>query len=78
MSKDEAFYTQNAIDDEAHIHVDNLLNRYTGDGIKIAIIDDGLDVYHEDLSSSVIATYDITTKTTDVSHSTQMKITVQQ
>lgn len=71
LSKDEAFYTQNAIDDEAHIHVDNLLNRYTGDGIKIAIIDDGLDVYHEDLSSSVIATYDITTKTTDVSHSTQ-------
>jgi len=35
-------------------------------GIKIAIIDDGLDVSHEDLVGAIAATYDLATKSTNV------------
>lgn len=68
INKDESFYTQNAINDEAHIHTGDLLTQYRGTGIKIAVIDDGLDVYHEDLNNSIIETYDLLTKTTNVAH----------
>jgi len=71
LDKNETFYTQNAIDSEAHIHSNDLLTQFSGDGIKIAIIDDGLDVIHEDLSGSIINTYDIATKTSNVSHTNQ-------
>jgi subtilisin family serine protease len=62
------FYVQNDIDENAHIHLDSVSNQYTGQGIKIAIIDNGLDVLHEDLVGSIINTYDITTQTSDVTH----------
>jgi len=64
------FYEDNDIDINASIHVRNYLKTYTGKGIKIAIIDDGLDVLHVDLNNSIVSTYDINTKTTNVSHST--------
>lgn len=69
LEYDSNFYTLNSIDTNAHIHSENLLNTYTGDGVKIAIIDDGLDVNHEDLSGAIINTYDVATKTADVKHS---------
>ena len=71
LEKDEAFYLQNAIDNDAHIHANNLLHTYRGAGVKIAVIDDGLDVTHEDLNGSVIHTYDISTGTTNVAHLNQ-------
>lgn len=66
--KDDDFYMENEIDDDAHIHPDNIYAVYTGSGIKIAIIDNGFDVTHEDLDGSIINTYDLETGTTDVSH----------
>jgi len=62
------FYQQNGIDEDAHIHADNLLSTYTGNGIKIAIIDDGLDVNHEDLQGALYKTYNVALDSTDVSH----------
>jgi len=61
-------YTQTVIDSEAHIHTANYLSLYTGKNIKIAVIDDGLDVTHEDLQSAVTHTFDIATNCNNVSH----------
>ncbi len=71
LEHNSTFYSQNSINENAHIHVGNLLKSYTGKGIKIAIIDDGLDVTHEDLKGSVVDSYDVATKTTTVAHTNQ-------
>ena len=65
---DVTMYAQNGIDSEAHIHAKTLLDTYTGKGIKIAIIDNGLDVNHEDLVGAIVNTYDSQTKSTNVAH----------
>ena len=62
------FYTTNNIDENASIHFGTNY-KYTGKGVKIAIIDDGLDVTHPDINGSIVRTYDVTTKTTNVAHS---------
>jgi len=67
LDRNETFYTQNAIDENASINSGNLLKSYTGKGIKIAIIDDGLDTTHEDLEGAIINTFDISTHTANVS-----------
>lgn len=71
LAKDQDFYTSNDIDDNASIHAKEMLKHYTGKGVTIAIIDDGLDVTHEELHDSIVATYDISTKTENVSHDKQ-------
>ena len=68
LDKNNTFYNQNNIEVNASIHSGKLLKSYTGKGIKIAIIDDGLDITHEDLKGAIINTYDISTKSTNVSH----------
>jgi len=68
LHRDDEFYSKNSIDINASIHFGSSYI-YTGKGVKIAIIDDGLDTTHEELDNSIIATYDITTKTSTVSHS---------
>jgi len=68
LDKDDTFYLQNGIDAQASINAGNMLKIYSAKGIKIAIIDDGVDTKHEDLTNSFVATYDIITKSTDVSH----------
>jgi len=70
IEENTTFYTQYSIDQDAHIHSGDLLNFYSGDGIKIAIIDDGLDTSHEDLQGAVVNSFDIATYSTDVSPST--------
>lgn len=65
-----SFYAQNIIHPNAHINAGNLLQTMSGRGVKIAIIDDGLDVTHEDLEGAIINTYDMNTKSTNVSHTT--------
>ncbi len=67
LENNRTFYTQNEIDENASINAKDLLKRYRGEGVKIAVIDNGLDMEHEELQGSVIASYDIDTKTTDVS-----------
>jgi len=71
LEYNSTFYSENNINENAHIHSENLLKSHTGNGIKIAIIDDGLDITHEDLKDSIIATYNVITKTTNVSHTNQ-------
>ena len=68
INKNETFYTQNGIDSEAHIHTGTLLDTYSGKGVKVAIIDNGLDVKHEDLAGAISATYDIQTRSSNVAH----------
>lgn len=68
LDYNETLYFQNSIDENAHIHVENLLRSYNGKGINIAIIDDGLDTTHEDLEGAVTKSYDIVTKSTNVAH----------
>jgi len=71
LDKNATFYSDNGINIDANIHPSDLLLKYSGKGVKIAVIDDGLDVGHEDLKDAVIATYDIGTNSTNVAHSTQ-------
>lgn len=71
LDKNDDFYTLNAIDSDAHIHPNGLLSQYNGRGVKIAIIDESLDVHHEDLVGAIIGTYDLETGTTDVSNDNQ-------
>ena len=61
-------YQQYDIDNKAHIYLDSGLNKYSGLGVKIAIIDDGLDVNHEDLVDAIVRTYDIDSKDKGVAH----------
>lgn len=69
--KDEIYYADNNINEHASINAKDVLKRYTGKGVKIAVIDDGLDITHEDLINTVIDTFDITTAMTNVAHANQ-------
>ena len=68
LDKNDTFYNQNSIDKDANIHPASLLQTYGGRGIKIAVIDDGLDVNHEDLVGAIIRTYNIANGSTNVAH----------
>jgi len=68
INYNENFYQSNSIDSEAHIHTGDLLESYRGSGIRIAIIDDGLDMNHEDLSGAIVDSYNSETGGRDVSH----------
>jgi len=63
---DRAFYEQYGISSDASINLDGE-HRFLGRSVKVAIIDDGLDTSHKDLAGAVVATYDVQTKTTNVS-----------
>ncbi|WP_201354079.1 S8 family peptidase [Hydrogenimonas urashimensis] len=52
-------------DPDAHIHP-LPTQKYTGKGVKVAIIDDALDVDHEDLFGAVKKTYNVETHSSDV------------
>ena len=65
LTKNQKFYEKNNIDNNASIHFDPQ-TPYTGKGITIAVIDDGLDTSHEEFTQDSIISYDITTKTSDV------------
>lgn len=67
LSKNDSFYYINNINNYASINSGNYFYTYRGKGIKIAIIDNGLDVNHRDLKGAIIKTYN-TTGGTDVSH----------
>lgn len=51
---DKAFYDAYAINKNAHIHGEYSLNSYTGRGVKIAIIDIGLDKNHFEYKYNII------------------------
>jgi len=70
LYEDKVFYEINNIDENAHIHMDDVLQHYSGKGVTIAIIDDGLDVTHEDLAASEIVSYNIIQNSSNVSENT--------
>lgn len=63
---DEKFYTFNNIDKDTNIHAKNAIGKYTGKGIKIAIIDDSLDIFHSQIVNHSIETYNVATESNDV------------
>jgi len=64
----KTFYKKNDIDSNASIHLGDYKNRYRGNGVKIAIIDDGLDVNHEDLKGAIVDTYNVADGSKNVEH----------
>ena len=68
LHKNQTFYEINNINENAHIHMGDELQQYSGKGITVAIIDDGLDMTHEELKKTEMVTYDIVEHTSDVSH----------
>lgn len=68
---DAEFYAQNRISSDAHINPQDLLQRYSGKTIRVAVIDDGFDVNHPDLKENIIITKSVLTDAqvvSDVSH----------
>jgi len=70
LDKNISYYQDNDISSEASIHYGRKY-QYTGKGIKIAVIDDGLDVLHPELVGKIIRSCDITTGSTNVSHNNE-------
>ena len=68
LDRNKKFYDENDIDDNAYIYANRVLKHYSGKGVTVAIIDDGLDVTHEELERTELITYDIVEKSTNVSH----------
>ncbi|MBL1243158.1 MAG: S8 family serine peptidase [Sulfurimonas sp.] len=64
------FYVDNDIDENAHIHHKENIEQYTGAGITIVVIDDGLDVTHEDLIGAISDTWDLSTGSSNVEQNT--------
>lgn len=67
LAKNNNFYNQYSINDKAHVNGGEYYKLYRGKGVKIAIIDDGLDVNHPDLQDASLTTYNVHTGGTDVS-----------
>jgi len=63
----QTFYEDNKIDKDANIHTNDLLKQYSAKGVKIAIIDDYVDLNHEDLFLS--KTYSIVTNSEKLEYS---------
>ena len=53
----------NAMNPSVDISVSTAWNYATGRGVRIAIIDSGIDIYHEDLFERIYTSYDIVTHT---------------
>jgi len=68
LEENPSFYRLNAIDSQAHINIGTTLDSYRGRNIRIAVIDDGIDIGHEDFNGAIVAGFDSLTKTSDVSH----------
>ncbi len=57
INYNQAFYTQNSINKDAHIHAEKSMGRYTGKGIKLAVIDIGFEVNHPEFSKNITHTF---------------------
>jgi len=68
LEYNSSYYDTHEIDTNASIHAGKILEQYSGRGITIAIIDDGLDTTHPEINNSIISTYDSSTHTSNVSH----------
>ena len=68
LAENRVFYRQNNIDANANIHAGNILDLYKGKGVRIAIIDNGFDMNHEEYKLNIANSFDSATKSADVSH----------
>lgn len=62
------FYKAYNIDFNASINHKKDFRKYTGKNVKIVVIDDGVDRSHEDLQGIISETWDLETKSNNVSH----------
>ncbi len=67
LAKNKNFYKENDVDDEASLHGGLFYEKYQGKGVRIAIIDNGLDALHVDLKGAIEKTYSILHSNEDVS-----------
>ena len=56
INYDPTFYRRNGISTQANINMQDLLETYSGKGIRVAVIDDGFEASHPDMAQNVIAT----------------------
>lgn len=66
LAKNDEFYSENGINENANINASNVFLTYKGRDVNIAVIDDGLDTTHEDLSGAITYTYDFEAESTGV------------
>lgn len=64
---DRPFYEAYAIDPDAHVHGESMLNRYSGKGVKVAIIDVGVDNEHPEFRSNIVKSINSRDGSTNVS-----------
>ncbi len=64
--KDEEFYRLNNINADAHINALNSIKTLSGKGIKVAIIDNGFEIHHPELSSKIISTNNFNNGSDDI------------
>jgi subtilisin family serine protease len=69
IEKNDIFYDLYDIDNEASIHANGMLSKYSGRNIAIAIIDNGADINHPDLKNAIFRTYNPEDQSTNVAHS---------
>lgn len=63
----DSFFTQYNINTNASIGLDSYIDTYRGDGVRVAIIDDGFNTDAQDLQDAVLYTYDNETQSEGVS-----------
>lgn len=72
LAKNDDYYSRNSINNNAHIQAVsdsyNTLYIYKGRGVKIAVIDDGIDENHEDLKTSIVEKYSTENNDENVAH----------
>lgn len=66
LAKNSDFYRQYGVNENAHVNGGEYYKFYRGKGVKIAVIDDGLQINHPDLQGAITKTYNVTTGGTDV------------
>jgi len=78
INKNTTFYSQNNINNNAHINMQNISSTYTGKNIRVAVIDNGFDINHPEIKDKIVATasFDTAGNTlgTDVSHTNSTDI----
>ncbi len=55
LNSDSDFATKIGINKDASVHMGDYIKRYRGKGVKIVVIDDGINENHEDLKGNVIS-----------------------
>ncbi|VAY87610.1 Protease [hydrothermal vent metagenome] len=68
---DQNFYDKYAIDSNAHIHMDLARQRYTGKGVKIAIIDISFDKEHFEYTNNIIFVNNSVDNSTNIQDTTK-------